>query len=75
MSNSMREADYIKRAISIARAADKYGIKRNGAGFAACPFHYEKTPSLRIYDEPERGFYCFGCHEGGDVIRFVQLLF
>ena len=71
----MKETDYITQSISVARAAERYGIPRNRAGYAICPFHSEGTPSLRIYDEPERGFYCFGCHKGGDVIRFVQLLF
>ena len=35
------------------------------------PFHDEKSPSFHI--TPARGmFFCFGCHEGGDVISFVQ---
>lgn len=39
---------------------------------AICPFHEETTPSLHVH--AERGyFYCFGCHTGGDVFRFVQL--
>ncbi len=36
-----------------------------------CPFHAEKTPSFSV--DAERGFYyCFGCQQGGDAIRFVQ---
>lgn len=36
-----------------------------------CPFHQEKTPSFHVNDS--KGFYyCHGCHEGGDVIRFIE---
>ena len=47
-------------------------LKKAGANFTAlCPFHKEKTPSFHV--NPERGFYyCFGCHESGDAIKFVQ---
>lgn len=37
---------------------------------ACCPFHGENTPSLHIYDETE-SFYCFGCSESGDAVKFV----
>jgi hypothetical protein len=36
-----------------------------------CPFHKEKTGSLRIYEKTNT-FYCFGCHEKGDTIAFVM---
>ncbi len=36
-----------------------------------CPFHKEKTPSFSI--DVEKGlFYCFGCHKGGDIIKFIE---
>jgi hypothetical protein len=45
-------------------------IKKNTA---ICPFHNEKTASLRFYPK-DNGFYCFGCKASGDVISFVMLI-
>ena len=47
--------------------------KRGNAYWALCPFHHEKTPSFAINEE-EQYFHCFGCGEGGDVIKFVQMI-
>jgi hypothetical protein len=38
-------------------------------GFIACPFHNEKTPSMHITGNK---FYCHGCSEGGNTIKFVM---
>lgn len=54
--------------------AIKYGFKPNRSGFINCPFHNEKTPSLKIY-KGNRGFSCYGCGESGDIIQFVMKYF
>lgn len=45
--------------------------KRGRSHVGLCPFHKEKTPSFHV--NAERGlYYCFGCHEAGDAIKFLQ---
>ena len=47
--------------------------KRGRYYWCRCPFHGEKTPSCCVNDI-DNFFYCYGCHIGGDVIRFVSLI-
>ena len=50
-----------------------YGYEPSRYGsFICCPFHYEKTPSMKIYD---KSYYCFGCKEGGNAVNFVMKLY
>jgi len=47
-------------------------LKRAGKNHTGlCPFHAEKTPSFTVSREKQM-FYCFGCHESGDVITFIM---
>lgn len=70
------KADYdeVKQQLSMKRVAEHYGCKVNQKGTCLCPFHEDNHPSLKIY-ENDRGYYCFTCGNGGDVIRFVGNLF
>ena len=55
--------DVISKTVRLKKAGSSY--------IGLCPFHSEKTPSFSV--SPRRGiFKCFGCGEGGDVIRFVM---
>mgnify|MGYP000873908219 CR=1 FL=1 len=65
----------IKRQLSMDEVVRYYGFVPNGGGYIACPYHKEKTPSLKVYAEPGRGWHCYGCNEGGSVIDFVMALF
>jgi len=49
-------------------------LKRKGGRYwGCCPFHHEKTPSFSVV--PDKGFfYCFGCHAGGNVFKFISLI-
>lgn len=64
-------ANEIKEAVTMRQVASLYNIRVNRAGFALCPFHREKTPSVKIYDG-QGGYHCFGCGKSGDVIGFVM---
>ena len=61
----------VKAAISTRQAAEYYGLKVSRAGMTCCPFHDDKHPSMKV----DERFYCFGCHETGDVIDFTAKLF
>lgn len=43
----------------------------NRAGFAACPYHNEKSPSFH-YIKKKNLFHCFGCGKSGDAIALAQ---
>ena len=62
----------IKDRLTMREVLEHYGYEPNRAKFICCPFHNEKTPSMKIY---EQDFHCFGCGEHGDVISLVQKLF
>jgi DNA primase len=64
----------IKSRISMRQITEKYNLQIERGGYIACPFHEERTPSLKIYDQPGKGFCCFGCGAAGSVIDFVMLL-
>jgi hypothetical protein len=51
---------------------EMYGLHPNRGNFICCPFHHEKTPSMKIYD---KSYHCFGCSLGGKAIDFVMRLF
>jgi len=44
---------------------------RGNRYWGLCPFHGEKTPSFSV-DRQRQFFYCFGCHEGGNVFQFLM---
>ena len=62
----------IKNRTSLIDIVRAYGIKLTHSNMICCPFHEDKTPSMKVYD---RGYCCYGCGEKGDTISFVSKLF
>ena len=68
------ENDEIKRRVKIRDVLKQYGgMEPDRKGFCRCPLHNERTASFRLY-EGNNSFYCYGCGQGGDVIKLYQLL-
>lgn len=62
----------IKELVDVPTAARTYGVEVHRGNMALCPFHRERHPSCKLYDDH---YYCFGCQAHGDVIKLVQELF
>ena len=66
-------AQLVKSQADIVRIVGEYiKLRKAGANWTAlCPFHKEKSGSFHIY-ATQGNYYCFGCHEHGDVFSFVM---
>ena len=62
----------IKMGVSVKEAAEYYGLEVNRGNMVCCPFHNDRTPSMKLNEDY---FYCFGCGATGDVIDLVAKLF
>ena len=60
----------IKGQVSTRKAAEHYGYKVSRNGMMCCPFHHDRTPSMKV----DQNFICFGCQEKGNVIDFTVKL-
>jgi hypothetical protein len=50
------------------------GVRVGRSGKLRCFFHDDRHPSLHVYPEAGRGWYCFGCGRGGSVYDLAALL-
>ena len=66
-------AQTVKQQTDIVRIVGDYvKLRKSGANWSAlCPFHKEKSGSFYLYPTTA-SYYCFGCHEHGDVFTFVM---
>jgi DNA primase len=63
----------VRNSVSIVDVISEYvQLRKRGKNYIGlCPFHNEKTPSFTVTEEKQI-FHCFGCHEGGNVFKFLM---
>ena len=61
----------VRSQVPVRAAAERYGLEVNDSGMARCPFHNDRTPSMKLYADH---FYCFGCGKYGDVVDLTSEL-
>lgn len=61
----------VKQSVATREVAELYGIKVRRNGLACCPFHDDRTPSMKL----DKRFHCFGCQADGDAVDFVSKLY
>lgn len=65
--------DKIRNTISIEDVIGRtVTLRKSHRGWVGlCPFHDDKSPSFHVYADSQ-SYYCFGCHESGDIFTFVM---
>lgn len=62
----------IKTLLTIMTVLESYGYKADKNNMLRCPFHEDKTASMKIYTSTN-SFHCFGCGKSGDQVEFCTL--
>ena len=65
----MNVFEVVKENVTARQAAEAYGLKEGRTGMACCPFHSDKSPSMKL----DERYYCFGC--GATGLQFVMQLY
>ena len=71
--NNNRLVEDIKSSLDISDIIGQFtSLRKTRRGYSGlCPFHDEKTPSFHVYEDSQT-YYCFSCHEAGDIFTFVM---
>src|SRR5208283_4713229 len=72
-----QDLERLKHRISLLEYLQRHNWKPSRAGtrqelVGLCPLHRDTRPSFYV-NAHKNLFYCHGCGQGGDLIRFVQL--
>ena len=63
--------EVVKENVTARQAAEAYGLKVGRTGMACCPFHSDKSPSMKL----DERYYCFGCGTTGDAVDLTAKIF
>ncbi|UWO20446.1 CHC2 zinc finger domain-containing protein [Blautia wexlerae] len=67
----MNVFEVVKENVTARQAAEACGLKVGRTGMACCPFHSDKSPSMKL----DERYYCFGCGATGDAVDLTAKLF
>ena len=67
----MNVFEVVKENVTARQAAEAYGLKVGRTGMACCPFHSDKSPSMKL----DERYYCFGCGATGDAVDLTAKLY
>ena len=62
----------VKSMVTPRIAVEHFGLNVSRNGMVCCPFHDDKHPSMKLYEDH---YHCFGCQANGNVITFTSKLF
>ena len=62
--------DEVKERVTAREVMERAGIVFNRNNMCRCPFHQDKTASMKV-KPTDKKYFCFGCGENGDAIDFV----
>jgi CHC2 zinc finger len=71
----INEMDVQKALLVPIESLISMNLRKSGrSSIGLCPLHNEKTPSFHVYTDQNQ-FWCYGCNQGGNSIKFVMLLY
>lgn len=62
----------IKSMVTPRMVAEHFRLSASRNGMVCCPFHDDRHPSMKLYEDH---YHYFGCQANGDVIAFTLKLF